>query len=174
MSAFCVPSSGGLHRFFRLFANSIVAFGLVLTLAAVDVGGHGVQAQAPAAEPPRTEAPAWCLQRSEKDPPHCIYDSFPSCVIAGFKEGGYCISNPGPTAAAAATPADQAQRRRTARAAPAQPNAAPSSQQNAAAGAQASQTAQAQRRRKLTAAEREKIFNDFQNWRAQRGDDKAH
>ena len=172
MSAFCVPSSGGLHRVFRPFANSIVALGLVLTLAAVDVGGHGVQAQAPAAEPPRTEAPAWCLQRSEKDPPHCIYDSFPSCVIAGFKEGGYCISNPGPSAAAGTAP--EQSRKRTARATPQQNAAAPAQQNAAAAPQQNPQTAQAPRRRKLTAAEREKIFNDFQNWRAQRGDDKAH
>jgi len=156
----------------------MIAVAFIVTLAAVDVGLHGVQAQTPGAEPPRNEAPAWCLQRSENERPNCVYDSFPSCVIASFKEGASCVANPGP--AAAAPPADQAQRRRAARTASSQQTsaasraAAPAQQQSAAAAQQNPQTTQASRRRKLTAAEREKIFNDFQAWRAQRGDDKAH
>jgi len=179
MWAVCVPSLDGWHRALRTLIHSIAVLGFVLALAAIDGGTRSLKAQIAAAEPPRTEAPGWCLQRSETDRPNCIYDSFPSCVLAGFKEGGYCISNPGPTAGATGTaPSEQAQRKRAPRqAAPSQAQsfAAPpqTSQSDAAAATQAAaQPAQSgqTKRRKLTQAEREKIFSDFQTWRAQRAD----
>jgi hypothetical protein len=163
-----VPSLGSPHR---VLHRSAMSAAIALALAA---GGFGVRdlkaqtvrAEAAQAEPPRV-APAWCLQRNESaDPPICAYDSFPSCFIAGFKEGGYCIANPGP-AAATVPSADQAARRRVARSAPPQP-------QNGVGPAPNGQpTAQAPRKRQLTAAEREKIFNDFQRWREQRGEPKS-
>jgi hypothetical protein len=177
MSAVCVRSLGGLHGIFRRPVRPVRTLVFLLTLAAAALGSHDLKAQtsdAARAEAVRTDQP-WCLQRSQHEPPACIFDNFPSCVIAGFKEGGNCISNPGP--AAAAPSVDPAQRRRAARppAASRQQDASAAPQQSAAASAQSAQSAQpAQKRRKLTQAEREKIFSDFQNWRAQRADTKTH
>jgi hypothetical protein len=170
MSAACVPSLDGLHRAFRRPGPPFLAFVFLLTLAAACLGSDELKAQTPGAdappraEPLRTDQP-WCLQRSETDRPNCIYDNFPSCFLAGFKEGGNCISNPGP--AATAPPPDQAPRRRAARQAspPPQAQSFAAQPQTAQAAAQPAQPAQ---------AEREKLFNDFQTWRAQRADSKTH
>jgi len=162
-----VPSLGSPHRH-RSVPQTVATAAIALALAVGGLGTRDVKAQTVVAEAARAKPPepaaAWCLQRNESsDPPICAYDSFPSCFIAGFKEGGYCISNPG-QAAATVPPPDQAARRRVARSASPTPNGA-----SPAPNGQA----QAPRKRQLTAAEREKIFNDFQRWREQRGEPQA-
>lgn len=159
-----VPSLGSPHRALKRYASrTALTAAIALALAASGFSTLKAQtARGPAAQAEQSQVTAaWCMQRNDSaDPPICAYDSFPSCFIAGFKEGGYCISNPGP-AAATVPPADHAARRRVARSAPPQP-------QNGMAPGNGQQTAQAPRKRQLTAAEREKIFNDFQRWREQR------
>jgi hypothetical protein len=158
-----VPSLGSPHRALKRYASrTALTAAIALALTASGFGTLKAQtARGPAAQTEQSQVTAaWCIQRNDStDPPICAYDSFPSCFLAGFKEGGYCISNPGP-AAGTAPPADQAARRRVARSAPPQNGVSP------AANGQAV-TAQP-RKRQLTAAEREKIFNDFQRWREQR------
>src|SRR5262249_41876656 len=123
MSAGCVPSLDALHRFLRRSINPVIAVsGFVLAFGAVDVT-HGLKgqtagAESARAEPVRTDLP-WSLPRSATEPLICSYDNFPTCLLAGFREGGSCVSNPGP-AAATASPGDSAPRRRTARSTPAQ------------------------------------------------------
>ena len=160
----CVASLGHSRRIVSGIAGAVAAF---LALNAADLGIQQAKAQTAVAEAPRTDA-AWCLQRNiQGEPPTCIYETLPSCFLAGFRDGGYCISNPGPAAAQAATPsADQAQRRRAARA------AAPQTQKQTQTGAVPAQDGQAPRRRRLSDAEREKLFKDFQSWREQRAETK--
>jgi hypothetical protein len=175
----CILSRVSPHRRFlgsvsRVAVTAVVALALAAGgFSARDVKAQTVNAQGAQAvrgEPPAPAA-AWCLQRNEStEPPSCVYETFPSCFLAGFREGGYCISNPGPPAATV-QPTDQAARRRVARSAPPPPrngvSPAPNGQQTA------QPTAQAPRQRTLTAAEREKIFNDFQRWREQRAEPKS-
>ena len=158
----CIPLVSSIHR---LAAPLIAPFAVVLAIAAVALGIDELKAQTLTPDAPSTTAP-WCLQRNANEPPICSYDNFPSCFIAGFREGGSCVSNPGPAAAGTQQPADQAARRRVARSTSGQQSGA----QPPAASAQNGQPAR--KRKQLTDAERDQLFKDFQRWREQRAETK--
>jgi len=155
----CIPFVSSFHRRAAPFIAAIAV------VAVVAVGLDELKAETLAPDAPSTAAP-WCLKRNGNEPPVCSYDNFPSCFIAGFREGGSCVSNPGLGAAATQQPADQAARRRVAR--------STSGQQSASQAAAASQQngQPARKRKQLSDAERDKLFKDFQRWREQRAETK--